>query len=274
MRLVETAKISMPALGLGTFRLEGRHAQRMIERALAEGYRHIDTAQMYGNEAAIGRGLAGAGVPRDQLFITTKIWPHRFHRPAFDRAVEESLRDLGTDYVDLLLLHWPSREVPVAETLEGMAEAVEQGRVRQAGVSNFTRTLFEEAESRSTVPLAVDQVEYHPYLDQRALRGFLAERGVVMTAYCPLALGRVADDPVIERIAGAHGATAGQVVLAWILSSANTAAIPKTASPDRLAENLAAAELRLTAEEVAAIDDLARPDGRIIDPADLAPAWD
>jgi diketogulonate reductase-like aldo/keto reductase len=274
MRLVETTKISMPALGLGTFRLEGRHAQRMIERALVEGYRHIDTAQMYGNEAAIGRGIAGTGVPREDLFLTTKIWPDRFHRPGFDRAVEESLRDLGTDYVDLLLLHWPSREVPIAETLEGMAEAVEQGRVRHAGVSNFTRALFEEAESRSTVPLAVDQVEWHPYLDQRPLRRFLAERDAVMTAYCPLALGRVMKDRVIGRIAEAHDATVGQVTLAWILSARNTAAIPKTASPDRLAENLAAAELRLTADEIEAIDRLARPDGRIIEPAGLAPAWD
>lgn len=264
----------MPALGLGTFRLSGRHAERITGRALAEGYRHIDTAQMYGNEAAIGAGIGRSGVPRAEVFLTTKIWPDDFRARDFARAVERSLRDLRTDHVDLLLLHWPSREVPLEETLAALAAAIERGQARYAGVSNFTRALFDEAERKATVPLAVDQVEYHPFLDQRTLRRFLEQRGVVLTAYCPLALGGVVGEPVIRRIAEAHDATVGQVALAWVLSATNTAAIPKTASPERLAENLGALELALAPDEIGAIDGLARPDGRIIAPAGMAPDWD
>ena len=274
MRTIETANLSLPALGLGTFRLEGRRAQRMTERALAVGYRHIDTARMYANEAAIGAGIAQAGVARGELFVTTKIWPDDFRRRDFERAVEGSLRELGTGYVDLLLLHWPSRTVPLAETLAALARARERGQARHVGVSNFPRALFAEAERACPAPLAVDQVEYHPYLDQRGLRAFLEQRDAVLTAYCPLALGRALRDPVIRGIADARGATPAQVTLAWILSAPNTAAIPKTASPARLEENLGAIALELDAGEIAAIDALARPDGRIISPLGLAPDWD
>ena len=274
MRLTGTTRISLPSLGLGTFRLEGRQAQRMTERALAEGYRHIDTAQMYANEAAIGAGLASADTAREDVFLTTKIWPDRFRRGEFARAVEESLRDLRTDHVDLLLLHWPSREVPLQETVEALAAAQERGQARYIGVSNFPRALLEQAESACPAPLAVNQVEYHPLLDQQPLRRFLEERGMVLTAYCPLALGRAVREGVVRDIAAAHGATPAQITLAWILSAANTAAIPKTAHPERLAENLGALEVALAPEEIAAIDRLARPDGRIISPAGLAPDWD
>lgn len=193
---------------------------------------------------------------------------------ARSRAVERSLRDLRSDYVDLLLLHWPSREVALEETLTALARELERGQARYAGVSNFTRALFEQAERVSPVPLAVDQLEYHPYLDQRQLRQFLAQRDTVLTAYCPLALGRVAGDPVLQRIADAHDASVAQVALAWILSAPNTAAIPKTGNPQRLVENLGALELELAGDEIAAIDELARPDGRIISPAGIAPDWD
>jgi len=274
MRHVETGRISMPALGLGTFRLEGRQARDMTERALAEGYRHVDTARMYGNEAAIGAGITRAGVPREEIFVTTKVWPDDFRRTDFERAVADSLRNLRSDHVDLLLLHWPSRAVPLEETIDALSETVRRGQARYAGVSNFTRGLFEQAEAASAVSLAVNQVECHPYLDQSAMRAFLERRGAAMTAYCPLALGAVADDPVIIRIAERHGASVAQVTLAWILSAPNTAAIPKTANPGRLAENLAASELALAPEEIAGIDRLARPDGRILSPAGLAPAWD
>ena len=274
MRSVATARISMPALGLGTFRLAGREARDITERALAAGYRHIDTARMYGNEAAFGRAVARSAVAREEIFVTTKIWPDDFRRRDFARAVEDALRDLRTDYVDLLLLHWPSRTVPLEETLAALAHAVERGQARHAGVSNFTRALFAQAEDTSAVPLAVDQVEYHPFLDQRALRGFLEQRDAVLTAYCPLALGRIVGNPVLQRIADAHAATVAQVSLAWILAAPNTAAVPKTASPERLVENLAALELELAPDEIAAINGLARPDGRIISPAGMAPDWD
>ena len=274
MTNLDTAKISLPRIGLGTFRLKGREATAMVERALAEGYRHIDTARMYGNEADIGAGLANSAVPAHDVVVTTKVWPDDFRRRDFLRAVDASLANLRKDAIDLLLLHWPSRTVPIAETMDAMAAVVRAGKVRHAGLSNFTRALFTEAEQHSAVPLCANQVEYHPFLDQRRMCAFLAERDAALIAYAPLAQGKVAGHPTITAIADAHGATESQIALAWILQGSNTAAIPKTANPDRLAQNLAAAEIALTAEETAAITALAEPDGRMFDFAGLSPEWD
>jgi diketogulonate reductase-like aldo/keto reductase len=274
MRIARTERIAMPAIGLGTFQITGEDAARIVERALAEGYRHIDTARIYRNEAEVGAGMARSAVPRDRIFLTTKIWIDDFRAADLERATEESLRDLRTDYVDLLLLHWPSKEVPIDDTLEGLAAVARQGKARHVGLSNFTIPQFREAEAKSAVPLAVNQVEYHPYLDQRPMLAFLAERGAMLTAYSPLAQGKLFGDPVLERIAGDHGASAGDVALAWILSAPNASVIPKTQNPDRLAPNLRAAEIALTEAEIAEITALARPDGRIVSPAGIAPDWD
>jgi diketogulonate reductase-like aldo/keto reductase len=274
MRIARTERIAMPAIGLGTFQITGEDAARIVERALAEGYRHIDTARIYRNEAEVGAGMARSAVPRDRIFLTTKIWIDDFRAADLERATEESLRDLRTDYVDLLLLHWPSKEVPIDDTLEGLAAVARQGKARHVGLSNFTIPQFREAEAKSAVPLAVNQVEYHPYLDQRPMLAFLAERGAMLTAYSPLAQGKLFGDPVLKRIAGDHGVGEGDVALAWILSAPNASVIPKTQNPDRLAPNLRAAEIALTEAEIAEITALARPDGRIVSPAGIAPDWD
>jgi len=274
MATFATDKVALPRIGLGTFRLTGRAATAIVERALAEGYRHIDTARMYGNEAEIGAGIANSAVPANDVFVTTKVWPDNFRRRDVLGEVDASLANLGKDAIDLLLLHWPSKTVPIGETLDAVAELVRAGKVRHAGVSNFTRVLFTEAEQCGAVPLCANQVEYHPFLDQRRMRAFLAERDAALIAYAPLAQGKVVGHPTIAPIADAHGATEGQIALAWILQASNTAAIPKTANPDRLAQNLAAAEITLTDQEIAAITALAEPNGRMFDFPGLAPEWD
>jgi diketogulonate reductase-like aldo/keto reductase len=265
---------TIPRLGLGTFRLSGDTATTVVEAALAEGFRHIDTARMYGNEAAVGTALRRSAVPRDQVFVTTKVWPDDFARDDFLAAVDRSLRDLGVEAIDLLLLHWPSKTVPIGETLSAMATAVAAGKVRHAGLSNFTRALWAEAEAATDLPLVVNQVEFHPLLDQQALHAFLVDRGVGLTAFCPLALGKAPAHSTIADIASRHGATPAQVTLAWILAKPLTLAVPKTASLHRLPENLGAAAITLSPDEIAAIDALRGPHGRQINPTGLAPAWD
>lgn len=274
MATLTNTHLPLPRIGLGTFRLHGRDATSMVERALAAGYRHIDTARMYANEDAVGAGLANSAVPAHEVVVTTKIWPDNFRKKAFLKEVDAALKNLRKDAIDLLLLHWPSKSVPIGETLEAMAEAVDAGKVRHAGLSNFSRTLFTEAEQTSDVPLVANQVEYHPFLDQRPMQRFLAERDAALIAYAPLAQGRVAGHPTITPIAERHGATNGQIALAWLLHASNTAAIPKTANPARLTDNLRATEIALSDDEVAAITDLADPNGRMFDFPGLAPDWD
>jgi diketogulonate reductase-like aldo/keto reductase len=271
---IDVGNTSLPRIGLGTFRLRGRAATRLVERALAEGYRHIDTARMYGNEAEIGAGIANSAVPSAEVFVTTKIWPDNFRRRKLLREVDASLKALRRESIDLLLLHWPSKSVPIAETLDALGEVVAAGKAHHVGLSNFTRALIAEAEQHSNVPLVANQVEYHPFLDQRHLRAFLAERDMALIAYAPLAQGRVVGHPTIRTIAANHDATEGQIALAWLLHAPNTAAIPKTANPDRLAGNLAATAITLADDELDAITALAEPGGRMFDFPGLAPAWD
>lgn len=264
----------IPSLGFGTFRMEGETARKMTAAALDAGFRHIDTAQVYDNEAEVGAGLRDASVPRSSVFLTTKILPESFRKADFIAAAETSLKRLGTDYVDLLLCHWPSREVPIAETMEAMNRLIADGKVRHGGVSNFTIAQVDEARAALETPLAANQVELHPFIDQSKLRAHLDKLGVPIEAYCPLAQGRVAQDALLQEIGAAHGVSAAQVALAWLLSKPLTVALPKTASPERLEGNLAAADLELSAEEVARIDALARPEGRMVSPPALAPDWD
>ncbi|MGM0586527.1 MAG: aldo/keto reductase [Pseudomonadota bacterium] len=273
MRSVQAREARIPALGLGTWRLEGRQATEMVSRALAEGWRHIDTARMYGNEAEVGAGIRASDVPRDEVFLTTKIWPDDHAPERLRAAAEDSLRRLGLDHVDLLLLHWPSREVPFEETLPALAGLRAAGLARHVGVSNFTRAQFREAQALCEAPLVTNQVEFHPWLDQSAMLGLLAEYGAALTAYVPLAKGRAAQDATLARIGAAHGVGGPAVALAWCLAK-GAVAIPKTATPARLAENAAALEVTLSAAEIAEIDTLAEPDGRLVDIAGIAPDWD
>lgn len=262
----------IPALGLGTYDIDGDTAA-LVAAALTEGYRHVDTAQLYGNEEEVGRGIRESGVPRAEVFVTTKIMPEHHEPEAFRKAAHESLRRLGLDHVDLLLLHWPSRDVPLAETLPVLDELIEAGLVRHGGVSNFTIALLDEAREAMRHPIATNQIEYHPFIPQQKLVAAMDERGIPLTAYAPIARGEVMRDETIREIAGAHDMTPVQIALAWILAKGGIA-IPRTSNADRLAGNLAAAEITLSEGEIARIDGLSRPGGRTISPADLAPDWD
>jgi 2,5-diketo-D-gluconate reductase B len=258
----------VPRIGFGTWRLAGRECEAAVADALAAGYRHVDTAAVYGNEEAVGRGLRGA--ERSELWLTTKVWPDDLKPDRLRRSFEASLRQLDTDYVDLLLIHWPNPAMPLPATLDAMTALRDEGRTREIGVSNFTSAQLREAVDLA--PVIVNQVEYHPFLGQEAVLEVCRERDVELTAYRPLAKGEVADDPTIAAIAAAHGATPAQVALAWLVGQEAVSAVPKASSPERRGENLAVLELELSAEERARIDALPK-DRRYVD-TQWSPDWD
>jgi 2,5-diketo-D-gluconate reductase B len=260
----------IPKLGFGTWRLDGRDCEEGVADALAAGYRHVDTAAMYGNEVAVGRGLRAAGVERAEVWLTTKVWPDDLEPDRVRASLEASLRRLATAYVDLFLIHWPNPRVPLAATLEAMVALRDEGKTREIGVSNFNSAQFREAVDLA--PVIVNQVEYHPYLGQDALLEVCRGRGVELSAYRPLARGDVAEDPVIRDIAAAHGATPAQVAIAWLVGQPPVSSVPKASSPERRRENLAALELELTVEERARIDGL--PKSRRDVETEWSPAWD
>lgn len=273
--VIEAHGARIPALGFGTWQLEGRSAEKMTRKALELGYRHIDTAQAYGNEAEVGRGLARSSVPRDAVFLTTKVWPDRYAPGDFQDAVDGSLDRLGVDRLDLLLLHWPSFQGTTLERTIGLLnEARETGKTRHIGVSNFTTDLLDRAWVATDAPLVTDQVEYHPFLAQDEVLAATRERGMCLTAYSPLARGRVLDEPTLREIGDRHGVGPAEAAIGWLLGQDGVAAIPKTSDPDHARANLRALNLRLSAEEMDRIGGLARPDGRIISPGGLAPDWD
>ncbi|TRD17359.1 aldo/keto reductase [Palleronia caenipelagi] len=263
----------IPSIGLGTFKMEPGQTAAIVSAALAEGYRHIDTAQFYHNEAEVGQGVRDSGLPRDQVFVTTKIWPDAHAPEAFVAATEESLRRLDIGPVDLMLLHWPSGDVPIEETIGALDDLIDRGDVRFGGVSNFNVDQLNRARAAARHPICVNQVEFHPYIPQTRLREAVDAAGIPIAAYCPLAKGAVAGDPVLRDIAATHGVNAVQVTIAWIIAQGYVA-LPKTASPQRLAPNLAAAEITLSPEELARIDALMRPDGRMVNPEWHAGDWD
>jgi 2,5-diketo-D-gluconate reductase B len=233
--IVEVQGVAVPALGFGTWQLTGRAAEEGVRDALEIGYRHIDTARMYGNEREVGRAIAAAGVPREELWLTTKVWTSD---AAADRVVdagEDSLRALGVDSIDLLLLHWPNRRVPLAETIEGFNRLQDAGVIRHFGLSNHSARMIEEALRYG--PVFCDQVEYHPLARQDALLELAAERDLLITAYSPLARGRVLRDPTLRRIAEAHGVSPAAVALRWLLDQPRVSPIPKATTHERRVEN-------------------------------------
>ena len=273
MIIVEAHGAHIPALGFGTWDLRGEVATRLVGEALGMGYRHIDTAAKYENEREVGRGIAGSGVPREEIFVTTKIWPDRFRGDDFRSAAKERLELLGLDHVDLLLLHWPNPDVPLAETIEALNWAEATGITRHVGVSNFTTTMLDEAVRLSTAPIVCNQFEYHPYLLQNKLLAACRGHGMAATAYCPIARGKVLDDPVLRAIGEAHDRSPIQVGLRWLVQQSGVIAIPRTSSPERAAQNLAVFDFELSGEEMARIDALRTPDGRLVN-LDIAPEWD
>src|SRR5689334_10248690 len=264
----------IPQLGLGTFQLRDQTCVDVVAEALRLGYRHLDTAQGYDNEAEVGAGLAAAGVPRDEVFVTTKVRPDRMTEGVLQRSVEESLKKLQLERIDLLLLHWPNPAVPLAESIGALNDVKRRGLVRHIGLSNFPSRLLAEATRLTREPLVTEQIEYHPFLDQSVMRAALRERGMALTAYCPLALGRVVGNPTIETIAARHGKTAAQVTLRWLVQQPQVVAIPKTAHPRRLSENLAVFDFALTDAEMAEIGGLAAPGSRLINEPQWVPEWD
>jgi 2,5-diketo-D-gluconate reductase B len=264
----------IPAIGFGTYGMERTDMLRMIPAALQGGFRHIDTAQIYRNEAEVGECTVASGIPRSELFITTKVWVENYPARRFAASVDESLRKLRTDYIDLLLLHWPHDGVPLAEQIGQLNETVSAGKVRHIGVSNFNRKLLQQAIDLSAVPLVTNQFEYHPYLNQSLLCGATRKAGLAVTAYCAMAVGRVLADPTIAEIAASHRRSIPQVVLRWLIQQGNVVALSRTSNPDRIAENLTIFDFELGEDEMAAIQTLARPDSRIVNPPGLAPVWD
>jgi len=271
--------VAIPKLGFGTSRIGDKTSMdaygELVANALKLGYRHIDTAWKYFTEKAVGEGMRASGVPRAEIFLTTKVSHEYLRADDFARMVDESLANLKLDYVDLLLVHWPSPEkVPLAETMNALAKAKREGKARNVGVANFNIALIEEAIRLCPEPIVNVQVEYHPYLDQTKLLAAVRRLGLAMTAYCPLGRGRIIDDPVVGDIARAKGKTVAQVVLRWHLQQPNVIPIPRSSNPGRQAENLDIFDFTLSDDEMKRIHALARPDGRIANPAGRAPDWD
>src|ERR1700674_866759 len=272
MQFVEANGAPIPIIGLGTWELRGNTCARIVEQALRLGYRHVDTARMYGNEREVGEGLRAAGVPRKEVFVTTKVWPTDFAPGDLERSAKDSLKELRLSEVDLLLLHWPNPSVPLADTLGALCQVKQVRLARHIGVSNFTVTLIEQAARLAAEPLVTDQIEYHPYLDQSKVIAACRRRGMSVTAYSPVARGRTAQDRVLERIGRAHGKTAAQVSLRWLVQQ-GIVVIPRSSKPQRLAENLAIFEFELTAAEMNQIAALAHLRGRLVD-ASWVSGWD
>ncbi len=264
---------NIPVLGLGTWDLRGETASNMVRAALDGGYSHVDTAAYYENEQAVGEGIKASSRARDQIFLTTKVWPTEVREGDFQRSVEASLKRLDVDHLDLLLIHWPPARHDFREWARLLNDAVERGWTRHIGVSNFTLPLFSGIVEASERPIAVNQVENHPYLDQSRMRDLCARHGVALVAYCPLFRGGdLFEEASIVEAGKAHGKTAAQIVLRWHIQQGG-GAIPKTATPARLAENIDVFDFELSEDEMKAISALVSRQERICD-FEFSPDWD
>ena len=262
----------IPAIGFGTSSLGD--CGEIVATALKLGYRHIDTAWKYGTERGVGAGIRASGVPRGEIFLTTKVSHEYLRRDDFARSVDESLANLGVEFVDLLLVHWPNPEIPLAEPIAALAQAKRAGLARHIGVANFNIALLDQAIRLCPEPLVTLQAEYHAHLDQTKLTQACRERGMIFTAYCPLGRGRLLRDGVLADIAARKGRPLAQIALRWLIQQGNIVAIPRSSNAKRMAENLAVFDFTLSADEMARIAALKRPDGRIANPVGRVPPWD
>ena len=262
-QIVEAGGARIPLLGLGTWELRGNVCVRAVEQALRLGYRHVDTAAMYDNEAAVGEGLRASGISRGEVFVTTKIWPAHFAPGDLQRAARACLARLKLSAVDLLLLHWPNPQIPIAETLAALARVKREGLTRHIGISNFTVAQLEQAVRASSEPLVCDQIECHPFLDQTKVIAACRRHGMAVVAYSPLARGNAVADKVLGRIGAAHGKTAAQVSLRYLVQQ-HIVVIPRTAKVERLKENAAIFDFVLSNKEMAEIAALAHRRGRVV----------
>jgi len=269
---IQTQGIVLPKLGLGTWRLAGESGRAAVESALALGYRHIDTAEMYGNEEEVGAALASSGIPRGEIHVTTKCWPDHLAPDALRRAFDASLKKLKLDTVDLYLIHWPSRGMNLGATLEAMLTLKDAGRACAIGVANFNIALLRQAVEQIGASIACNQVEYHALLSQAKLLDTMRAMQIPLVAYTPLAKGRLAQNPVLEKIARKHGAAPAQVALKWLLDQDGVCAIPKAARKESQQANLDALKLKLDDADRAAIAGLPKNERCVM--SGNAPDWD
>jgi 2,5-diketo-D-gluconate reductase B len=263
---------NIPLLGLGTWDIRGDVCKRIVEQALRLGYRHVDTAAAYENEREVGEGIRKSGVPREQIFVTTKVWYTHLAPTDLLRSARESLVKLKLDYVDLLLIHWPNTSVPLDQTIAALCKAKRDGMTKHIGVSNFTTALIDQAVQFSTEPIATNQVELHPFLDQSKVIEACKANGIAVTAYLPIARGKGAGDPVLEKIGRAHRKSEAQICLRYLVQQ-GIVAIPRTSKVERLSENAEIFDFELSPAEIAEIQGLAKSAGRMVSPS-WAPAWD
>ncbi|HEU5315797.1 MAG TPA: aldo/keto reductase [Chloroflexota bacterium] len=248
---------AMPALGLGTWQLRGETCTASVKTALGLGYRHLDTAARYENEREVGAGIKASGLKREDVFITTKVWPDHFRAAALEQSAEDSLRRLGTDYVDLFLLHWPSNDVPLEETIPALNEVAQKGQARAIGVSNFSIEQLRHAASLSSVPIANNQIPFHVLRPQPQLHEYARSQNVSVTAYSPLAKGQLAEHPILTRIGAQYGKTASQVALRWLVQQDGVAVIPKATREPNLRANMGIFDFTLSDDDLRQIATIA-----------------
>jgi len=270
MKFENVQGASVPALGFGTFRMKDDECAQAVENALKIGYRHLDTAEIYENEQAVGEGIKAGGLRREELFITTKAWMDDMSPEGLRKSLDQSLRDMDLEYVDLWLIHWPNPKFEVEETLAVMLKEVEQGKVRHLGVSNFPVALFQRAAKAA--PVVCNQVEYHPYLAQTKIINAAVKHNALVMAYAPLGIGACHKDETLAAVGAKYGKTAAQVTLRWFMQQPNVGAIPKASSYDHGKENFEIFDFELSSSDMAAIHGLARGE-RMITP-DFGPEWD
>jgi 2,5-diketo-D-gluconate reductase B len=263
----------MPAIGYGTMELPQRGAE-LVAYAIQSGYRLIDTARKYGTEEKVGEGIRASGIAREELWVTTKVTELDAREADFLRSAETSLKTMQLDYVDLLLVHWPQPKVPFTETLGALAKAKRSGMARHIGVSNFTIAMLDEAVKVCPEPLVTNQVEYHAYLPQDRMLAALKRHGMILTAYCPMARGKLLDDPVLGEIAKAHGKTIGQISLRWLIQQPMVAAVPRPLEEAHIREDLDVFDFALSEDEMRRISALRSRQVRIANPPERAPKWD
>jgi diketogulonate reductase-like aldo/keto reductase len=272
MQVIEAHGARIPVLGFGTMTLKDDLGVELVEAALHLGYRHLDTAQMYGNEREVGAGMRASGVKREEIFLTTKVWFNRLAPGDLERSVDESLGRLDLPWVDLLLIHWPNAQIPLASSIAALCKLKRAGFAKHIGIANFNIAMIDEAVAAASEPLAALQIETHPYLDQTKVLSAARRYGMAVVGYCPLARGKVPGDETLLRIGRAHGKSPAQVALRY-LEQQNVIPIPRTSKRERLAENLGSLEFSLSEAEMTEIGKLKRADGRIVSPPQ-APQWD
>lgn len=274
MKIIEASGARIPAIGLGTYRLEGQTCVSMVAKAIERGYRHIDTARMYGNEKEVGEGIRASGIARDELFVTTKVWHDSIGRNDLVPSAEQAVEALGVGPVDLLLIHWPNADIALADSIHALNEARERGLTRHIGVANFTSTLLDDAVALSPAPLVCNQVEYHPLLSQDAVLRSCERHDAALIAYSPIGQGKaLLDDPTVRRIAERLGRTPAQIVLRWEIEQPRVGAIPRTSNSERLAENLDVFGFELEEDDRRLLAEMSRRRKRLVNPS-FAPAWD